>query len=73
LKQSAQATNTKAKNRPESRSQRICSRRKQLSHDSARSTFHRCRPSRADDSIPRRAICGRIPRCRSQIRLAALS
>jgi hypothetical protein len=35
LKQtSAQATSTNAKNRPESRSQRTCSRRQQLSHDS---------------------------------------
>jgi hypothetical protein len=33
---SAQATSTKAKNRPKSRSQRTCSRLKQLSHDSAR-------------------------------------
>ena len=74
LKQvSAQATSTKAKNRPESRSHRTCSRRQQLSHDSARSIFQRCRPSRADDSTPRRAIRGRIPRRRSQARLAALS
>jgi len=74
LKQvSAQATSTKANHRPESRSQRACSRLKQLSHDSARSIFHRCRPSRADDSTPRRAIHGRIPRRRSQARLAALS
>jgi hypothetical protein len=30
----AQTTSTKAKNRPESRSQRTCSRRQQLNHDS---------------------------------------
>jgi hypothetical protein len=74
LKQvSVQATSTKVKNRSESRSQRTCSRLKQLNQDSARSTFHRCRPSRTDDSTPRRAIRGRIPRRRSQARLAAQS
>jgi hypothetical protein len=46
----AQASSTNAKNRPESRSHRTASRRQQLNHDNARSTFHRCRPSRADDS-----------------------
>jgi hypothetical protein len=45
---SAQATNTNANHRPESQSQRTCNRRQQLNHDSARSTFHRCRPSRLD-------------------------
>jgi hypothetical protein len=38
---SAQASSTNAKNRPESRSQRTCSRLKQLNHDSARSTRQR--------------------------------
>jgi hypothetical protein len=70
---SAQATRTNANHRSEPRSHRICNRRQQLDHDSARSTFHRCRPSRADDSTPRWAIRGRIPRRRSQARLAELS
>jgi hypothetical protein len=70
---SAQATSTKAKHRPPSRSSAPGSRLKQLSHDSARSTFHRCRPSRVDDSTPRRAIRGRIRRRRSQARLVVLS
>jgi hypothetical protein len=69
----AHATSTKAKNRPESRSQRTCSRLKQLNHDSDRSTRQRWRPSRVDDSTPRRAIRDLIPRRRSQTRLAALS
>jgi hypothetical protein len=65
LKQTtAQATSTNANHRSESRSQRIPSRRQQLNHDSDRSTFHRCRPSRVEDSTPRRAIRGRIPRRR---------
>jgi iron complex transport system substrate-binding protein len=38
----AQATSTNANHRPASRSQRTCNRLKQLSHDSARSTFQRC-------------------------------
>jgi hypothetical protein len=58
---SAQASSTKANHRPAARSQRTCNRRKQLSPDSVRSTFHRCRPSRAADSTPRRAIRGLIP------------
>jgi hypothetical protein len=69
----AQANRTNANHRPASRSHRTPSRRQQLNHDSARSTFQRCRPSRIDDSTPRRAIRGRIPRRRSQARLAALS
>jgi hypothetical protein len=60
----AQASSTNANHRPLSRSQRTCRRLKQLNHDSARSTFHRCRPSRVDGSIPRRAIRGLIPRRR---------
>jgi hypothetical protein len=72
LKQTtAQATSTNANHRPESLSHRTCSRRQQLSQDSDRSTFDRWRPSRTDDSIPRRAIRGLIPRRRSQPRLAA--
>jgi hypothetical protein len=65
LKQTtAQASSTKANHRPESRSHRTCSRLKQLNHDSARSTIHRCRPSLVEDSTPRRAIGARIPRRR---------
>jgi hypothetical protein len=53
LKQTtAQATSTNANHRPASRSQRTPSRRQQLNQDSDRSTFERCRPSRADDSTP---------------------
>jgi hypothetical protein len=74
LKQiTAQASSTNANHRPEARSHRTCSRLKQLNQDSDRSILHRCRPSRVDDSTPRRAIRGRIPRRRSQARLAALS
>jgi hypothetical protein len=74
LKQTtAQATSTNANHRSESRSQRTPSRRQQLNHDSDRSTFHRCRPSRVEDSTPRRAIRGRIPRRRRYARFAALS
>jgi hypothetical protein len=65
LKQTtAQATSTNANHRTESRSHRTPSRRQQLNQDSDRSTFHRCRPSRVDDSTPRRAIRGPIPRRR---------
>jgi hypothetical protein len=56
----AQATSTNANHRAESGSQRTCSCLKQLSHDSDRSTFQRCSPSRAEDSTPRRAIRGPI-------------
>jgi hypothetical protein len=74
LKQiTAQATSTNANHRPEARSHRTWSRLKQLNQDSDRSTFHRCRPSRVEDSTPRRAIRGRIPRRRSHARLVALS
>jgi hypothetical protein len=74
LKQTtAHATSTNANHRPESRSHRTCNRRQQLNHDSDRSIFHRWRPSRTDDSIPRRPIRGMIPRRRSQARLARLS
>jgi hypothetical protein len=69
----AQATSTNANHRPESLSQRTCSRLKQLNQDSDRSTRQRWRPSRVDDSICRRAIRDLIPRRRSQARLAALS
>jgi hypothetical protein len=62
-----------ANQRPESLSHRSCSRRQQPSHDSDRSTRQRWRPSRVDNSIPRRAIRGRIPRRRSHARLAWLS
>ena len=68
-----QATSTNANHRPESRSQRTCKRRQQLNQASDRSTFQRCRPSRAEESTPSRAIRGRIPRLRSQARLARLS
>jgi hypothetical protein len=65
LKQTtAQATSTNANHRTESRSHRTPSRRQQLNQDSDRSTFHRCRPSRVDDSTARRAIRGPIPRRR---------
>jgi hypothetical protein len=70
---SAQASSTNANHRSEPRSHRTCSRRQQLSHDNVRSTRHRCRPRRVEDSIPRRAIRGLIPRRRSQARLAARS
>jgi hypothetical protein len=74
LKQTtAQASSTNANQRPEFQSHRTPSRRQQLSHDSDRSTFRRCRPSRTNASIPPRAIRGRIPRRRRQARLAALS
>jgi hypothetical protein len=63
----AQASRTNANHRPESRSHRTCSRLKQLSHDSDRSTYQRWRPSLADDSIPRRAIRAVIPRRRSSV------
>jgi hypothetical protein len=69
----AQANTTNANHRPASRSHRTCSRRQQLNHDSERSTFQRCRPSRDEDSICRRAIRAVIPRRRSQARLARLS
>ena len=69
----AQATSTKANHRPASRSQRTCNRRKQLSHDSARSTFQRWRPSLVEDSTWRRAIRAAIPRRRRYARLARLS
>jgi hypothetical protein len=52
---------------------RTCSRLKQLSHDSERSTFQRWRPSLADDSTCRRAIRALIPRRRRYERLARLS
>jgi hypothetical protein len=61
---SAHATSTNANHRPEPRSHRTCSRRKQLSHDSDRSTFQRWRRSRVDDSTSRRAIRDLIPRRR---------
>jgi len=64
---------TDANHCTESRSHRTWSRRQQLNQDSDRSIFHRWSPSRADDSIPRRAIRGVIPRRRSQARLARLS
>jgi len=70
---SAHASSTNANQRSEQRSQRTCRRRQQLSHDNARSTRQRCRPSRVEDSIPRRAIRGLIPRRRNPARLAALS
>jgi hypothetical protein len=74
LKQStAQATSRNANHRPQSRSQRTCSRRQQLNQDSDRSIFHRCRPSLVEDSTPRRAIRGLIRRRRRYARLAALS
>jgi hypothetical protein len=60
----AQATSTNANHRPESRSQRTCSRLKQLNHDRDRSTFQRWRPSLVDDSICRRAIRALMPRRR---------
>ena len=69
----AQASSTNANHRPESRSHRTWSRRQQLSHDSDRSTRQRYRPSLVEDSTPRRAIRGRIPRRRSEARLVALS
>jgi hypothetical protein len=73
LKQiTAQATSTNANHRPEARSHRTWSRQ-QLNQDSDRSILHRCRPSRVEDSTPRRAIRGRIPRRRSHARLVALS
>jgi hypothetical protein len=52
----AAGEDTCANHRPESLSHRSCSRRQQLNHDSDRSTRQRWRPSRVDDSIPRRAI-----------------
>jgi hypothetical protein len=74
LKQiTAQATSRNANHRPQSRSQRTCSRRQQLNQDSDRSIFHRCRPSLVEDSTPRRAIRGLIRRRRRYARLAALS
>jgi hypothetical protein len=74
LKQiTAQATSRNANHRPQSRSQRTCSRRQQLNQDSDRSIFYRCRPSLVEDSTPRRAIRGLIRRRRRYARLAALS
>jgi len=69
----AHASSTNANHRPESRSQRTCNRLKQLNQDSDRSTLQRWRPSRAEDSTPRRAIRGMIPCRRSQALLTALS
>jgi hypothetical protein len=62
-----------ANHRSKSRSHRTCSRRQHDSHDGVRSNRQRWRPSRVDDSMPRRAIRAVIPRRRSQARLAALS
>ena len=74
LKQmTAQATSRNANHRPQSRSQRTCSRRQQLNQDSDRSIFQRCLPSLVEDSTPRRAIRGLIRRRRRYARLAALS
>jgi hypothetical protein len=59
LKQTtAQATSTNANHRPESLSHRTCNRRQQLSHDSDRSTFHRCRPSRVSALVSASARLG---------------
>jgi hypothetical protein len=74
LKQTtAQASSTNANHRPESRSHRTCRRRQLLSQDNARSIFQRWRPSRVEDSIPRRAIRGLIPRRRRYARFTPLS
>jgi hypothetical protein len=68
---SPQATSTNANQRSEPRSQRTCSRRQQLSHDSARSTRQRCRPNRSRTRSHAGVARHGWPRCHSSYRRPA--
>ena len=48
-------------------------RRHPSNQESVRSTTHRCRPSRSEESIPRRAMRGVMPRDRRARRRAEAS